>query len=111
MVEHEAARVNQLQSSVRQLEKEKDESAQTLLRAKEYQVAFSNAANRLSVSKQKISELEKEMEGMVQTHDVAAFQLGAVKQKISELEKEKEGMVHDHDVAVVNAANRLSAAK
>ena len=108
IAEHEAARANRLESSVRQLEKEKTDR-------QKYQVAFSNAANRLSVTQQKISELEMENEGMVQDHHVAvltaANQLSASKQKISDLEMENEGMVQDHHVAVATAAYRISGAE
>lgn len=41
----------------------------------------------------------------------AASQLSAAKQKISELEKENEGIVHDHHIAVATAACSISAAK
>jgi chromosome segregation ATPase len=115
MAEQEAARAKQLESTVRQLEEEKAVMAEKLESAQEYRAGFSIAANRLGAAEQKISELEKEKEGMVQAHQFAvatvADRLAAAEQKISELEKEKEGAVQAHQFAVATAAVRISAAE
>ena len=115
MAEHDAARAKQLESTVRQLEEEKAIMAEKLDSAQEYRAGFSIATNRLGAAEQKIGELEKEKEGMVQAHQfavaTAADRLSAAEQKISELEKEKEGMVQAHQFAVATAAVRISAAE
>jgi hypothetical protein len=89
--------------------------AKKLDSAQEYRAGFSIATNRLSAAEQKIGELEKEKESIVQAHQfavaTAADRLGAAEQKISELEKEKEGMVQAHQFAVATAAVRISAAE
>jgi len=91
MAEHDAARAKQLESIVRQLEEEKAAIAEKLDSAQEYRAGFSIAAGRLGAAEQKIGELEKEKEGMVQAHQfavaTAADRLSAAEQKIGELEQ------------------------
>jgi flagellar biosynthesis chaperone FliJ len=91
IVEYDAARAKQLESTIRQLEEEKAVMAQTLHIGREYQAAFSNAADHLGAAERKISELEEEKKNMVQGHQFAlatdANRISAAERKIDELER------------------------